>query len=54
MTQNRTLLLILPAFGAAIIAALAQIIIPIGAVPITLQTLAVFGCRTPRKEWQPL
>jgi len=41
MTQNRTLLLILPAFGAAIIAALAQIIIPIGAVPITLQTFAV-------------
>lgn len=41
MTQNRTLSLILPAFGAAIIAALAQIIIPIGAVPITLQTFAV-------------
>ena len=39
MTQNRTLSLILPAFGAAIIAALAQIVIPIGAVPITLQTL---------------
>ena len=33
--------LILPAFGAAIIAALAQIVIPIGAVPITLQTFAV-------------
>ena len=29
MTQNRTLSLILPAFGAAIIAALAQIVIPI-------------------------
>ena len=41
MTQNRTLSLILPAFGAAIIAALAQIVIPIGAVPITLQTFAV-------------
>ncbi len=41
MTQNRTLSLILPAFGAAIIAALSQIIIPIGAVPITLQTFAV-------------
>ena len=41
MTQNRTLSLILPAFSAAIIAALAQIIIPIGAVPITLQTFAV-------------
>ena len=41
MTQNRTLSLILPAFGAAIIAALAQIIIPIGAVPITLQTFAI-------------
>ena len=41
MTQNRTLSLILPAFGSAIIAALAQIIIPIGAVPITLQTFAV-------------
>ena len=41
MTQNRTLSLILPAFGAAIIAALAQIVIPIGAVPITLQT---FSC----------
>lgn len=41
MTQNHTLSLILPAFGAAIIAALAQIIIPIGAVPITLQTFAV-------------
>ena len=38
MTRNRTLSLILPAFGAAIIAALAQIVIPIGAVPITLQT----------------
>ena len=41
MTQNRTLSLILPAFGAAIISALAQIVIPIGAVPITLQTFAV-------------
>ena len=41
MTRNRTLSLILPAFGAAIIAALAQIVIPIGAVPITLQTFAV-------------
>lgn len=41
MTQNRTLSLILPAFSAAIIAALAQIIIPIGAVPITLQTFAI-------------
>ena len=41
MTQNRTLSLILPAFGAAIIATLAQIVIPIGAVPITLQTFAV-------------
>ena len=41
MTQNHTLSLILPAFGAAIIAALAQIVIPIGAVPITLQTFAV-------------
>ena len=41
MTQNHTLSLMLPAFGAAIIAALAQIIIPIGAVPITLQTFAV-------------
>ena len=47
MTQNRTLLLILPAFGAAIIAALAQIIIPIGAVPITLQTFAVGLCLLP-------
>ena len=41
MAQNRTLSLILPAFGAAIIAALAQIIIPIGAVPITLQNFAI-------------
>lgn len=41
MARNRTLSLILPAFGAAIIAALAQIVIPIGAVPITLQTFAV-------------
>ena len=41
MKQNRTLSLILPAFGAAIIAALAQLTIPIGAVPITLQTFAV-------------
>lgn len=32
---------ILPALGAAIIAALAQLSIPIGTVPITLQTLAI-------------
>ena len=41
MSKNRTLYIIIPAFGAAIIAALSQIIIPIGAVPITLQTFAV-------------
>ena len=34
MTQNRTLSLILPAFGAAIIAALAQIVIPIVQFPL--------------------
>ena len=39
MTQNRTLSLILPAFGAAIIAALAQIVIPIGAVPLRFRLL---------------
>ncbi|MDU5662124.1 MAG: biotin transporter BioY, partial [Streptococcus sp.] len=41
MSKNRTPYIIIPAFGAAIIAALSQIIIPIGAVPITLQTFAV-------------
>lgn len=41
MKQHHTFSIVLPAFGAAIIATLAQIVIPIGAVPITLQTFAV-------------
>lgn len=41
MKKSSTLPWILPAFGAAIIAALAQLTIPIGTVPITLQTLAI-------------
>ena len=41
MKNTKILQLILPAFGAAIITALAQMIIPIGAVPVTLQTLAI-------------
>ena len=41
MKQHHTFSIVLPAFGAAIIASLSQIIIPIGAVPITLQTFAV-------------
>lgn len=41
MKQHHTFSIVLPAFGAAITASLSQIIIPIGAVPITLQTFAV-------------
>ncbi len=41
MPSNRALTLVFPAFGAALIAVLSQITIPIGTVPFTLQTLAV-------------
>ena len=41
MSSNRALTLVFPAFGAALIAVLSQISIPIGTVPFTLQTLAV-------------
>ena len=41
MSSNRALTLVFPAFGAALIAVLSQITIPIGTVPFTLQTLAV-------------
>lgn len=41
MSRNKLLMLIFPAFGAALIAILSQIVIPIGTVPFTLQTLAV-------------
>ena len=41
MSRKKLLSLIFPAFGAALIAVLSQIIIPIGTVPFTLQTLAV-------------
>lgn len=43
MSKNRTLYIIIPAFGAAIIAALSQIIIPIGAGAHHLTDLC---CRT--------
>lgn len=41
MSYQKNLSLILPALGAAIIASLSQISIPIGPVPFTLQTLAI-------------
>lgn len=41
MSRNKLISLIFPAFGAALIAVLSQIVIPIGTVPFTLQTLAV-------------
>lgn len=41
MSKQATLSLILPAFGAALIAILSQITIPVGTVPFTLQTLAI-------------
>ncbi len=46
MPRHSTLSLILPAFGAALIAVLSQIVIPIGAVPFSLQTLGVGLCAT--------
>lgn len=41
MSRNKLLTLIFPAFGAALITILSQIVILIGTVPFTLQTLAV-------------
>ncbi|MDY5635749.1 MAG: biotin transporter BioY, partial [Streptococcus orisratti] len=41
MSKKTTLSLILPAFGAALIVVLSQIVIPVGTVPFTLQTLAI-------------
>lgn len=41
MNQKRTFALILPAVGAAILAALSPLVIAIGPVPITLQTFAI-------------
>ncbi|MGT2908168.1 biotin transporter BioY [Streptococcus dentiloxodontae] len=41
MSSQKIYPVILPAFGAAIIAALAQLTLPIGTVPITLQTFAI-------------
>ncbi|MBF0777359.1 biotin transporter BioY [Streptococcus cuniculi] len=41
MHSSRTLSLIYPAIGAGLIAVLSQLVIPIGPVPFTLQTLAV-------------
>ena len=41
MPKKTTLSLILPAFGAALIVVLSQIVIPVGTVPFTLQTLAI-------------
>lgn len=41
MSRNKLLMLIFPAFGAALTAILSQIVIPIGTVPFTLKTLAI-------------
>ncbi|AND78998.1 biotin transporter BioY [Streptococcus pantholopis] len=38
---SKTLGLVMPAFGAALIAAASQLTIPLGSIPFTLQTLAV-------------
>ena len=41
MSKNKILTIVFPAFGVALIAVLSQIVIPIGVVPFTLQTLAI-------------
>ncbi|HFI0836498.1 TPA: biotin transporter BioY, partial [Streptococcus suis] len=51
MKQESILHLVYTAIGAALIAALSQISLPIGPVPFTLQTLAIalIACLYPRK-----